>query len=152
MKALRILPVLFVPLLSLADIPISADGTYGEKIDQVQKAVSFDDAKTKIKKDRLENVVIEGEVVKVCKMKGCWMKVTNGKEAIRITFKDYGFFVPMALVGKKVRAQGDFIRKKESVSEARHYLEDEGAPKEKIKAVKEARYVYQFVAKGIKQI
>ena len=46
---------------------------------------------------------IEGKVVDVCKKKGCWMTLeTANGEPMRVTFKDYAFFMPMDIVGKKL--------------------------------------------------
>ncbi|RZL41189.1 MAG: DUF4920 domain-containing protein [Pedobacter sp.] len=50
---------------------------------------------------------IEGKVVDVCKKKGCWMtlQMPNG-DPMRVTFKDYAFFMPMDIVGKNVVLDG----------------------------------------------
>jgi len=37
---------------------------------------------------------IEGKITEVCQAKGCWMVVVDGDTYARVTFKDYGFFVP----------------------------------------------------------
>ncbi|MBK6732010.1 MAG: DUF4920 domain-containing protein [Bacteroidetes bacterium] len=38
---------------------------------------------------------VKGTVTSVCQNKGCWMKLDLGNgESMRVTFKDYGFFVP----------------------------------------------------------
>ena len=65
-------------------------------------------------------------------------------------FKDYGFFVPLSLVGKKVWVDGKISRKKLSVKDARHYLEDAGAPKEEINAITRPVFEHHFIAKGVK--
>lgn len=54
-------------------------------------------------------VVVEGEVRRACSRKGCWMELAAGKEAAapgcRVTFKDYGFFVPTDSAGASARVQ-----------------------------------------------
>ena len=53
-------------------------------------------------------VVVEGVIAKACETKGCWMVLVpeSGKDGMRVTFKDYGFFIPLDSKGMKVRAEG----------------------------------------------
>ena len=53
-------------------------------------------------------VTIEGSVERVCRVKGCWMRVVSADEssAIRVTFKNYGFFVPTDSAGHQARLEG----------------------------------------------
>ncbi|HEX9982981.1 MAG TPA: DUF4920 domain-containing protein, partial [Thermoanaerobaculia bacterium] len=53
-------------------------------------------------------VVVDGVVQNACTRKGCWMELTPeaGKTGVRVTFKDYGFFVPLDSKGMKARAEG----------------------------------------------
>ena len=73
-------------------------------------------------------VVVEGVVATNCERKGCWMQLVpaEGKQGVRVTFKDYGFFVPLDSKGAKVRAEGVATVKTLSKKEADH-LEEEGA-------------------------
>jgi hypothetical protein len=79
-----------------------------------------------------ETVVVEGEIGEVCRMKGCWMAlVPDGAAArIRVTFKDYGFFVPRDATGCTARLEGTFERSVLSKDDADH-LEGEGAKLER---------------------
>jgi hypothetical protein len=48
--------------------------------------------------------IVEGVVTDVCKEKGCWMKVkTSDNKITKVSFEDYGFFVPTSIVGQKIR-------------------------------------------------
>jgi hypothetical protein len=67
-------------------------------------------------------VVVEGEIAAACSRKGCWMQLGD----VRVTFKDYGFFIPLDAKGMKVRAEGVAVVKTLSKAEADH-LEEEGA-------------------------
>ena len=73
-------------------------------------------------------VVVEGVIAKACTNKGCWMELVpeEGKTGMRVTFKDYGFFVPLDSKGMKARAEGVTKVKTLSKKEADH-LEGEGA-------------------------
>lgn len=94
-------------------------------------------------------VLIKAEVAKVCKQKGCWMALKDDKNGTRVTFKDYSFFVPLTLVGKKVLVEGQIIKKEMSLKETKHYIEDEGGDPSKIT---KAKTEYRIVASGLEVI
>ena len=93
---------------------------------------------------------VEGTVESVCKVKGCWMKVKTGDgQTMRVTFKDYGFFVPKDIVGKTVVVQGTAETTVTPVDELRHYAEDAGKSKEDIAKITEPEKALSFVADGV---
>jgi hypothetical protein len=73
-------------------------------------------------------VVVEGLIVASCANKGCWMQLApaEGEASVRITFKDYGFFIPLTARGMKARAEGVTLVRTLAKSDADH-LEEEGA-------------------------
>jgi hypothetical protein len=73
-------------------------------------------------------VVVEGVITNACERQGCWMQLTPkaGETGVRVTFKDYGFFVPLDSKGMKARAEGVTVVKTLSKADADH-LESEGA-------------------------
>ena len=91
-------------------------------------------------------VVVEGTVTTACERKGCWMQLGDGDQNVRVTFKDYAFFVPLDSKGMKARAEGVTTVKKLSKADADH-LEEEGA-KLKRNADGTANEV-SFVASGV---
>lgn len=93
---------------------------------------------------------VEGTVESVCKMKGCWMKVkTTDGQTMRVTFRDYGFFVPKDIAGKTVVFEGVAKQTTTPVSELRHYAEDAGKSKEEIAKITEPERAITFVADGV---
>jgi Domain of unknown function (DUF4920) len=72
----------------------------------------------------------QGLVARACAKKGCWMelKTVDGTEAkgMRVTFKDYGFFVPLDSEGARATLEGTVEVKTLSADDAKH-LEAEGA-------------------------
>ena len=78
---------------------------------------------------------IEAKVEEVCQAKGCWMILTDGTNHVRVTFRDYGFFVPKDIVGKTVMADGILAETVTSEADARHYAEDAGKSGEEINAI-----------------
>ncbi|MCB0349793.1 MAG: DUF4920 domain-containing protein [Bdellovibrionales bacterium] len=111
--------------------------------------VGLDEILAHPKENISKKIVAVAKVSKVCKAKGCWMEVSGDKEKARVTFKNYGFFVPQNILDKKIRIQGELTEKTMSVKEQKHYLADEGRSKEDIAAVKEPKFVYEFVADGV---
>lgn len=99
-----------------------------------------------------KDLKLTGTVSGACQKKGCWMTLGGGEpgaQTIRVTFKDYGFFVPKDCLGKKAVVEGHFKVTTMSVAEAQHYAEDaakEGAP---VKKVTEAQKTYAMVATGV---
>ena len=73
-------------------------------------------------------VVVDGVISQACTRKGCWMELVPeaGKPGVRVTFKDYGFFVPLDAKGMSARAEGVTTVKTLSKKEADH-LAEEGA-------------------------
>jgi hypothetical protein len=93
---------------------------------------------------------VMGTVETVCQKKGCWMTMNVGHgETMRITFKDYGFFVPKDCSGKTVIVEGMAYRQVTPVEELRHYAEDEGKSAEEIAAITEPKTELRFVAHGV---
>ena len=96
------------------------------------------------------SVSFRAEVTDVCKMKGCWIKVAlDGQEEMRVTFKDYGFFVPKDIEGREVILHGKGFIEEVSVEDQRHFAEDGGATEEEILKITSPKITYSFVADGV---
>ena len=69
-------------------------------------------------------VTVEGSVTRVCQMKGCWMELTadDDTSSVRVTFKDYGFFVPTDSQGWVARLEGVFETNEFSEADADHLI------------------------------
>lgn len=96
---------------------------------------------------------IEGKVIEVCKNKGCWIKVELADKRIAtVKMKDYGFFVPTALTGKKVLVDGNVELATTSVKELQHFAEDAKKSPEEIASITEPKNEIKIMASGIKVI
>ncbi len=75
-----------------------------------------------------KTVTIEGTVRKACERKGCWMELAPDAKSpgVRVTFKDYGFFVPLDSAGSTARVEGLVKIAALTEDNAKHY-ESEGA-------------------------
>jgi len=73
-------------------------------------------------------VVVEGVIATSCTRKGCWMQLAaaEGEPGMRVTFRDYAFFIPLDAKGMHARAEGVAVAKTLSKEEADH-LAGEGA-------------------------
>ena len=71
-----------------------------------------------------QTVILEGTVNKVCAFKGCWMELVpdNASRGVRVTFKDYAFFVPTDSTGYDARLEGLFEQNIFSKAAADHLI------------------------------
>ena len=98
------------------------------------------------------SVLTTGTVDQVCQKKGCWLSLKDSKTRVRVKFKDYAFFVPTSLIGKKVVVKGSIVRKVTSIEEQKHYLKDAGKPQKQIDAVTKEKKTVTILASGVKVI
>ncbi|HEX4338150.1 MAG TPA: DUF4920 domain-containing protein [Polyangiaceae bacterium] len=75
-------------------------------------------------------VTLEAKVRRNCTRRGCWMELSQAMDpalpGCRVTFKDYGFFVPLDSAGSTARVQGTVEVTHVAPGEVAH-LESEGA-------------------------
>jgi hypothetical protein len=96
------------------------------------------------------NIKLAGRVEKVCQVKGCWMTMAYGEgESMRISFRDYGFFVPKDIDGKDVVVEGTVFMETTSVEDLKHFAEDEGLSPEEIEKITEPETALTFIADGV---
>jgi hypothetical protein len=59
---------------------------------------------------RDQAITVQGQVRSACTRRGCWMEVAESTDpklsGCRVTFKDYGFFVPTDSTGSTAKVQG----------------------------------------------
>jgi hypothetical protein len=124
--------------------------TYGGDI-STEDAVSLIDLENNLDQSDSILLTVKATIEKTCPKKGCWMTVEdkNGNK-IRVTFKDYGFFVPTeGAEGKEVVFTGLAKRKVTDVATLRHFAEDAGKSAEEIGAITEPKTEVEFVAEGV---
>lgn len=75
-----------------------------------------------------KTVAVEAKIRRACQKKGCWMELATSEDGpgVRVTFKDYGFFVPLDSAGTTARVEGTVKVATLSAARAKH-LEAEGA-------------------------
>lgn len=133
---------LILPLLSLACLAAQ----YGAELSEVEpisvtEAIALADAGVKAA------ALVQAEVTTVCQTKGCWMGFSSEAGDVRVTFKDYGFFVPFSIVGKTVLAEGQLQKVALSLKDSKHYVEDAGGDPD---TITEPMVEYNMLATGVK--
>jgi Domain of unknown function (DUF4920) len=124
---------------------------FGEAV-TAKGAISYDAMLKKMSKnEKLDNVKVEGTVDAVCKVKGCWMNIKSdaGATPLFVQFKDYGFFMPKDIAGKKVVMVGKAYKEITTVEQLRHFAEDEGKSKEEIAKITKPVEEMKFLANGV---
>jgi hypothetical protein len=148
-KILIILSILAITITSNAQT-----GTfYGAKFD-TNNAVTISEAIQTLEKAKIASVAetkITGTIVNTCVKKGCWMNITDESgNTVRVTFKDYSFFVPTSGVeNTNVTVIGTFKKETTDVASLKHFAEDAGKSADEIALITKDKTEYTFEATGV---
>ena len=139
----------------------AAEGSETNKADYISVGMQIDDKDVSsvsqmaaryqsLKAGDTLNLKMTAKVDEVCQMKGCWMTLNleDGNQ-VRVTFKDYGFFVPKDIAGKEVIVNGKAFVEETSVKDQKHFAEDAGKSPEEIAAITAPKLTYSFEADGV---
>ena len=141
--------LIFGMMLFAAPFINKAQSLHGEAITE-NGAIPASELAAKLESKEEMSAKVTGVVESVCKAAGCWMKVkTTDGQTMRVTFKDYGFFVPKDIAGKTVVFEGVAKVKTTSVAMLKHYAEDGGKSKEEIAKITQPEKAIGFVATGV---
>jgi hypothetical protein len=126
------------------------DDTFGGTITIPRtNSVTVSDA---IKKTQLhaKPILVRGTINDVCQRRGCWLMVTDGVEEMRVTFKDYAFFVPTDSDGRNVFIEGVVTEEEISEGAAKHYAsESMTADSASVDAIKGPQKIVTMVASAV---
>lgn len=91
----------------VAPAPAKVGAVYGKEL-QKTGAKSVYEAQNILEQSDKFSGKLEGTVTRVCTSKGCWLalKSDDSDTPVIVRFRDYGFFVPEDIVGKKVVVEG----------------------------------------------
>lgn len=122
---------------------------YGEKI-TADSAISIDALSEAMGSQQTFAVKLTGPVEAVCQKKGCWMDLKKADgSTMRVTFKDYGFFMPKDGAGKMATIRGVASIEETSVADLQEYARDAGKSKEEVAAITEPKKELVFEADGV---
>lgn len=100
--------------------------TFGAALPANLAPVSLGQALAKADPGADQPVAVRTRIAKVCQKKGCFFVATEGAATARVTFKDYGFFIPTDAGGKTVDLVGTLDKRPLKPRDARHYAKDLG--------------------------
>lgn len=132
--------------------PSSTDGKHFGAHITPENAITYEEVMPKMATADSLSMKVTGKVKEVCQKKGCWMTLVSdqpGYPEMRVTFKDYGFFMPKDLSGKKVVIEGFAQVTTTPVDVLRHYAEDAKKSPEEIAAITEPLREVAFEATGV---
>jgi len=123
--------------------------SFGEGVKK-GNVITTSEVNAKLGNETKKDMKVTGLVTLVCQKKGCFMNLEapNG-ETIRVNFKDYAFFMPKDLAGKKVVIDGFAERTETSVEDLKHIAEDAKKPAEEIAKITKPKKEIVFEAKGV---
>lgn len=124
-------------------------GNYGDVVKE-SDVVSTAILVQKVEADGTFTGKVSGKINEVCTNKGCWfaMELPNGS-SMRVTFKDYGFFIPTNSQGFPITIEGVATLSETDVETLRHYAEDQGKSKEEVAAITSPKKEITFEASGV---
>jgi len=99
---------------------------FGGRLTRTEPALSLSEVIAGGEKYLDQSVLISTPIAKVCQKKGCFFIAQEGAATARVTFKDYGFFIPTDSARKRVLLEGTFSQREVSAEEAAHLAEDLG--------------------------
>jgi len=135
-----------------ANAATAKDGKHFGTTVTAKNAVPYDKVMAKMANTDSLNMKVTGKVKEVCQKKGCWMTLVSDKPGypeMRVTFKDYAFFMPKDLSGKRVVVDGFARVETTSVDMLRHFAEDAKKSPQEIAAIKEPKREVSFEAAGV---
>ena len=110
-----------------ADKSFSVDQTFGGEVPAEGKAVNLKQAIADLEQGKKGFVKIQGQITEVCQAKGCWMILVDGDTYARVTFEDYGFFVPIETSMQRTVIYGELSEHILSGAQAEHFAQDAAA-------------------------
>jgi len=120
--------------------------TFGAPLDESVQAVSLEEIASDGGTYVGQSVRVVARVAQVCQKKGCFFIAQEGSSVVRISFKDYGFFVPSDISGRRVTFIGEVVAREVTADEAAHYAEDLGTEAAPV----ESGEVYEIVATSVR--
>ena len=133
--------------VNYADKPFSADRSFGGEVPASGDPITLAEAIGSIGDSEDEFIKIKGQITEVCQVKGCWMILVDGDTYARITFENYGFFVPTETSMQRSVIFGQLSERTLSGAQAEHFAQDAGS-QSKIKLEGEIKE-YSILARGV---
>jgi len=137
--------------VNAANMALKDDKNHFGQVIDAAGAIPLPDLAAAMGTNREMKTKVRGNCTAVCKVKGCWMSLDNpGSDPVRVTFKDYAFFVPKDIDDKReVIVEGFAKYDTTDVETLRHFAEDEGKPQAEIDKISEPKIELVIIADGV---
>jgi hypothetical protein len=129
--------------------PVTQDAkseTFGEKLDKSLPKLSMQELVNHSSSHLTKPFQVEARIAKVCQKKGCFFIAQQDQHVLRVSFRDYAFFIPTDSSGKTVKLAGQLIQKTLSPEQAAHFKADLKIETDIVKP----GLVYEIVASSVK--
>ncbi|MFT5923330.1 MAG: hypothetical protein ACI9LE_000309 [Paraglaciecola sp.] len=129
--------------------PVTQDAqseTFGVKLDNSLPKLSMKNLVTDSSSHLAKPFQVETRIAKVCQKKGCFFIAQQDQHILRVSFRDYSFFIPTDSSGKTVTLAGELLKKEVSPEQAAHFKAD---LRSEIDIVKPG-VMYEIVADSVK--
>jgi hypothetical protein len=129
--------------------PVAQDAkteTFGVILDKSLPRLSMKDLVIDSSTHLTKAFQVEARIAKVCQKKGCFFIAQQEQHILRVSFRDYGFFIPTDSSGKTVTLAGELIQKELSPEQAAHFKADLKSDTEMLKP----GVVYEIVADSVR--
>ena len=104
-------------------------GIYGSNVVSIENNINLHELLKNPEKNLNNEIVIVGEIVDVCPMRGCWIDISDDQEnLIKVKVKDGEIVFPLSAINQKVKVYGQFIKlkyTKEQIISWKIHLEEE---------------------------
>jgi hypothetical protein len=129
--------------------PVTQDAqteTFGVELDNSLPKLSMASLLTDSPSHLAKPFQVETRIAKVCQKKGCFFIAQQDQHILRVSFRDYGFFIPTDSSGKTVTLAGELIQKEISPEQAAHFKADLKSETDMLKS----GVVYEIVADSVR--
>mgnify|MGYP000066844717 FL=1 len=120
--------------------------TFGIKIDHSLPKLTMENLVVDSSLHLAKPFQVEARIAKVCQKKGCFFIAQQGQHILRVSFRDYSFFIPTDSSGKTVTLAGELVEKKLSLEQVAHFKADLESASDVLKP----GLVYEIVADSVK--
>ncbi|MFT4754789.1 MAG: hypothetical protein ACI85Q_002351 [Salibacteraceae bacterium] len=96
-----------------------------------------------------KDLILTTKITAACQQKGCWMTINAGGEEVRVSFKDYDFFVPLDSEGHQATVNGTLFYDTLSVDQLKHFAMDANASEDSIQSITEPVLTLSYEATGV---
>jgi hypothetical protein len=143
------LSLIFIAKAQPPEVPATPGTTFGAATTS-DGAVEAAELPNFLETKESGSIKVIAKVTDVCPKKGCWMSLEMpDKSKVFVKMKDYGFFVPLEMIGKTVVIDGEAKKVTTSVAELKHYAEDAKKTQAEIDAITEPKEEIRLTASGI---